>query len=185
MKRIFLLLAAVDGLAILTTFALGWTSMFRQGLTQVDDPIYLIHFQLGLYTTMGNLAVHCLIFIYFLGTGRWVKEVAIAYKIPDEPFPKLTRELKRKTFPPALFAMLITIATSAAGAGRQLREWPWYVHATLAIATLLINAWAFRVEYRNVCINADVIDRVLEIAEGIRAEAGLPCSAEAMRQGPV
>ena len=52
-----------------------------------------------------SLGVLCLIFIYFLGTGRWVKEVAIGYKIPDDPLPKLTRELKRKAFPAALFAM--------------------------------------------------------------------------------
>ena len=182
MKRIFLLLVVLDGLALVATFAAGVVSKLRDALPNVDDPTFLIHFQLGLYTTIGNLAVHCLIFIYFLGTGRWVKEVALAYEIPDAPLPRLTRELKRWTFPPALFAMLITIATSAAGAGGQLREWPWQVHGSLAIVTLLINAWAFTVEYRNVRMNAEVIDQVMNEVERIRAERGLPSSSEAFQQ---
>ena len=131
-----------------------------------DDPHSPLHFYLGLFSVLGTLAVHCLIFIYFLGTGRWVKEVAIAYGIPDRPLPKLTRELKRRTFPVAL------------GEGR----WPWPYHALLAAATLLVNAWAFVVEYRNVGINAGIIDDVMREVDRIRAERGLPSNEEALRQ---
>ena len=52
-------------------------------------------------------------YTYFLGTGRWVKEVGLAYELPDDPLPRLTRELKRRTFPPALFAMLVAMASLA------------------------------------------------------------------------
>ena len=79
-----------------------------------------------------------------------MKEVALAYGLPNAPLPKLTRELKRRTFPPALFAMLVPIAAAAAGAAVQWRDWQWTVHCTLAVATLAVNAWAFWVEYRNV-----------------------------------
>ena len=87
----------------------------------MDDPTYQIHFLLGLFAVLVTLAVHCLIFIYFLGTGRWVKEVVLAYRLPDAPLPRLTRELKRRTFPLALLAMLVPIATAAAGAGAAAR----------------------------------------------------------------
>src|SRR4029079_2179514 len=123
-------------------------------------------------------------FIYFLGTGRWVKEVAIAYRIPDEPWPKLTRELKRGTFPPALFSMLIAIAAAAAGTGAQLelKAWPWYLHMTLGLLTLLINPWAFRIEIRNVTINAEIIDAVLQEVDRIRAANGLSSNDEALQE---
>jgi hypothetical protein len=111
-----------------------------------------------------------------------VKEVGLAYDLPDAPLPKLTRELKRRTFPPALIAMLVTIATAAAGAGAQLQAWPWLVHATLATAALLINGWAFVVEYRNVSTNAGVIEQVMREVERIRAERGLPPNAVAVEQ---
>jgi hypothetical protein len=126
--------------------------------------------------------VHCLIFTYFLGTGRWVKEVALAYQLPDEPWPKLTRALKRWTFPPALIAMLVTIGAAAAGMGVQVRAWPWYVHGLLALTTLAVNYAAFVVEYHSVRTNGEIIDQVLVEVDRIRAEHGLPSNLEALAQ---
>jgi hypothetical protein len=178
MKRIFLNLAVLDFLALLACFVWG----FATGPLDRDTSTYLVHFHLGLYSTIANLGVHCLIFIYFLGTGRWVKEVALAYELPDVPYPRLTRDLKRRTFPPALFAMLIPIAAAASGLGTQMREWSGWIHFTLAVATLLVNLWAFRIEYRNVSINGGVIDEVLREVDRIRAEHGLPSNSEALEQ---
>jgi hypothetical protein len=169
-------------LALLASFGFGVASKLRESALHPGDPTFLTHFLLGLFTAIGTLLVHCLIFTYFLGTGRWVKEVGLAYDLPDADLPRLTRELKRRTFPPALAAMLVTIATAAAGAGAQLQEWPWTVHASLAVATLVVNAWAFRIEYRNLRINADALDRVLQEVDRIRAERGLPSNQEALRQ---
>ncbi len=177
MTRTFTILAAILTLAQLATIGFGFYSKFLD-LSELKKDIFLIHFFLGLATAIGLLLVHCIIFTYFLGTGRWVKEVGLAYDLPDEPWPKLTRELKRSAFPAALFAMLIAIATTSAGAGAQLQSWRWEVHATLAFATLLINLWAFRVEYRNVTLNATVIREVLNEVDRIRAARGLPSNAE-------
>jgi hypothetical protein len=182
MTRIFLTLASVNALSLLVTFLFGVASMLRQGVSDPDDPTYQIHFLLGLFSAICTLLVHCIIFTYFLGTGRWVKEVGQAYGLPDDPWPKLTRELKRATFPPALFAMLITIATAAAGTGSQLRVWEWWVHGSLAVITLAVNGWAFTVEYRNVTTNAGVIEAVLRDVDRIRAERGLPPNADALQQ---
>jgi hypothetical protein len=185
MTRIFLTLASVNALGLVASFLFGVVSMLQGGVTNADDPIFQIHFWVGLATALCTLLVHCIIFTYFLGTGRWVKEVGLAYSLPDAPLPKLTRELKRATFPPALFAMLITIATVAAGAGNQTKAWPWWVHGSLSLFALAINAWAFAVEYRNVNINAAVIDNVLREVDRIRAERGLPTNAEALQQDQV
>ena len=182
MTRIFLTLAAADFLSLTLTFALGCWSKLTDGLHASAGSVYLLHFLFGLFTAVGTLLVHCLIFTYFLGTGRWVKEVTLAYDLPDEPWHKRTRELKRQTFPPALAAMLVTIVTAAAGAGAQLQAWPWTVHFTLGIATLLVNAWAIRLEYRNVRINAATLDEVLAEVDRVRAKRGLPPNAEALAE---
>src|SRR5262245_19594669 len=179
MTRIFTTLAALDALALLVAYGVGW---LRKGLSDPQGLLYLTHFILGLAAALLTLLVHCLIFTYFLGTGRWVKEVGLAYDLPDAPLPKLTRELKRQAFPPALAAMLIAIATAAAGAGARMADWPWPIHATLATLTLLVNAWAFVVEYRTVSINAGVIEQVMREVERIRAERGLESNAEAMER---
>jgi hypothetical protein len=179
MTRIFTTLAATDTLALLVTFAFGCASAFW------NHDFYLVHFNLGLFAAILTLLVHCLIFTYFLGTGRWVKEVALAYGMPDRPWPKLTRELKRQTFPPALFAMLVIIAASAAGAGVQVGVWSWLIHAGLALVTLAVNFWAFVVEYRNVGVNAGAIEAVLAEVDRLRAERGLPSNAEALLEDRV
>ena len=180
MNRIFICLASLDGLALFASVALGTMYKLRGAHADEHDTIWMVHFYFGLASTILNLLVHCLIFTYFLGTGRWVKEVALAYGLPDEPYPKLTRELKRKTFPPALIAMLIAIAAVAAGAGAQLRSWHWSIHASLSGITLIVNLCAFVIEYRNVALNAEVVDKVLQEAERIRAEKGLSTSEEAL-----
>jgi hypothetical protein len=182
MSRILARLAAFNFFVLLLTFAVGWLSRWRGSLANGDDSTYMIHFFLGLFAVLLTLGVHCLIFIYFLGTGRWVKEVALAYRLPDAPLPRLTRDLKRRTFPVALTAMLVPIAAAAAGAAAQRGEWSWIVHASLASATLLVNLWAFVVEYRNVTINAGIIDDVMREVDRIRAEHGLPSNAEAIQQ---
>jgi hypothetical protein len=179
MTRTFSMLAGLTTAAILLTIGVGFGSFFRPR-TEFQNDIFIAHFFLGLTTAIGILLVHCLIFIYFLGTGRWVKEVTLAYQMPDEPHHKQTRELKRATFPPALFAMLIGIATSAAGAGAQLQAWPWPVHMALAFLTLAVNLWAFRIEYRNVAANAGVIQAVLAEVDRIRLARGLNTNAEAL-----
>jgi hypothetical protein len=178
MGPLFLILAGLNTLALIATAFFGMLSFFG-GL---GAELYVTHFTLGLFTALLTLLVHCIIFTYFLGTGRWVKEVALAYQLPDAEFYKKTRELKRSSFPPALTAMLVTIATAAGGAGQALQEWPWFVHACLALAAFLVNLWAFHVEYRDVSANALVLDSVLAEVDRIRAARGLPTNAEALRQ---
>jgi hypothetical protein len=182
MAKILARLAAFNLVLLTATFVAGVVSYLRGSLTNAADSTYMLHLYLGLLAGITTLGVHCLVFIYFLGTGRWVKEVALAYRIPDVPLPRLTRDLKRRTFPPALAAMLVPIAASAAGAGVAAQQWPWYYHGGLAVATLAVNAWAFWIEYRSVCINAGIIDEVMREVDRIRAEHGLPSNAEALRQ---
>ncbi len=182
MTRIFTLLAVLVSLALLATVGFGFWSWALAKSTEFYKDIFVCHFLLGLTTAIGVLFVHCIIFTYFIGTGRWVKEVGLAYDLPDEPLLKLTRKLKAWTFPWALFAMLSAIATAAAGAGAQLRAWHENIHATLAGLTLGLNLWAFRIEYRNVQRNAQLIQAVLAEVERIRQLRGLPSNAEALQE---
>ncbi len=185
MTRIFTTLAVLNTVGLLASFGIGVASKLRDGVHQPEDPTYGYHFLLGLTVAFLTLLVHCLVFTYFLGTGRWVKEVGLAYGLPDEALPRLTRELKRGTFPPALVAMLITIATAAAGAAAHVGAWHWTVHATAAVLTLLINGWAFAVEYHALRTNAGVLEEVMREVDRIRAERGLPTNAEALEQEEV
>lgn len=163
MTRLFRVLALLTTLALTATYLCG--VLVHWGV----PALFLWHFNLGLFTALGTLLVHCLIFTYFLGTGRWVKEVAQAYRLPDYPWPRRTRDLKRSTFPPALLAMLSTIATAAAGQGAFLADWPWGIHFTLATLTLILNLAVFRRELRHLAENARILDAVMIEVERRRA----------------
>jgi hypothetical protein len=182
MARIFKIMAALDTLLLLASYALGIASKLLHGVEHAESPIFWYHWLLGLATAVVTLFVHCLIFTYFLGTGRWVKEVKLAYRLPDEPLPKLTRDLKRRVFPPALFSMLAAIATGAAGAAAQVRVAPWELHFALATLTLLVNLWAFRIEIRCLQTNVRVLDEVLVEVDRLRTVHGLVSNAEALEQ---
>ncbi len=175
----FLFLAGVNGFLLVSSYVLGWVSRLQDGAHR-ELSVYITHFAVGLLTAILTLLVHSIIFTYFLGTGRWVKEVGLAYKLPDALLPRQTRELKRRVFPPALFAMLITIATAAAGQGAQMGLWHWSIHMTVATLTLLVNGWAYRIEYRCLAENAVVLTSVMREVERIRAEQGLVPNAEAL-----
>jgi hypothetical protein len=181
MTRLFTVLAWLDALLLVASYLLGVVSKLRHGV-QTGDPIYWYHFLCGLTTALVTLLVHCLIFTYFLGTGRWVKEVRLAYDLPYAPLHKQTRDLKRRVFPPALFAMLGAAFTGMAGAAAHVQVWPWEVHFSLATLTLFLNFWAFRVEYQCLQANAVVLQEVLREVDEIRARRGLPSNTEALEQ---
>ncbi len=188
MTRIFVTMAGINLVALAVSFGLGVPYLLDRLGDQLGDPgnplgdrpalitpvpyqphaAVSIHFLVGLFTVIFTLLVHCLIFTYFLGTGRWVKEVARAYALPDDPWPRQTRELKRIAFPPALFSMLSAIAAAAAGAGAQLAVWPWWIHLALGAVTLLVNLWACRIEYQAVAHNARIIEQVMVEVARIR-----------------
>lgn len=182
MTRMFLTLASLNAVFLTSSFSLGLASKLRDGVNNPSDSIYWYHFLFGLTTNVLTLLVHCLIFTYFLGTGRWVKEVKLAYDLPDEPLPRLTRDLKRRVFPPALYAMLFAIATGASGAAAHVKLSHWSIHATLATCTLLVNLWAFTVEWRCLRTNATVLVDVMQLVDGIRVRRGLPTNEEALEQ---
>jgi hypothetical protein len=182
MTRIFMVLAGLDALLLLVSYSLGVVSKLRHGVDSPSDPIFWYHFLLGLTTAILTLFVHCLIFTYFLGTGRWVKEVKLAYSMADDPLPKLTRELKRRVFPPALFAMLFGIATGAAGAAAQVQVSPWELHAVLGTLAVLVNLWAFRIEVQCLRTNGWVLEEVMRAVDRLRARHGLPSNEVALQE---
>ncbi len=182
MTRIFLVFAILIATALVASFATGILSWLHQGLTSADSSLYLMHFVLGLLSALAVLLSHCLAITYFLGTGRWVKEVCLAYGLPDERWPRQTRAIKRGNTPYAILAMLLAIATAAAGAGRQNAAWPAWLHATLAGLTLLVNAVVWTIEYRNMKTNSRILDEVYAEVDRVRAEQGLASNEEALRE---
>jgi hypothetical protein len=184
MTRIFTTLAALNVVALVAAFLTGVVSQLQHGAPP-DESAYVVHFVVGLVAVLGNLLLHCLVMTYFLGTGRLIKEVTLAYELPDERWARPTRDLKRSNTPQAILAMLLAIAVAAAGEGDRHNVWPWWIHLVLACVALTWNFWVFLAEYRNIATNGRILDEVIQEVERIRAERGLPSSAEVIQDGTV
>lgn len=114
----------------------------------------------GIMATLTCIAVHCVVFTYFIATAKWVQHAILVKKL-DPQLAGPTRSFKRQAFPAALLAMGITFAATLLGAARFSYgiSARWHeVFAWVAIATNLLVAL---VEYRAIARNGALIDGLL------------------------
>ncbi|MFO0969159.1 MAG: hypothetical protein U0793_26695 [Gemmataceae bacterium] len=70
MAHTYRFLAALLTIALVATIGLGFWSFFHTEVTEFKKNIFLVHFFSGSSPPLASLLAHCLIFTYFLGTGR-------------------------------------------------------------------------------------------------------------------
>jgi hypothetical protein len=118
----------------ITTVFLGFSMQGRVGVGN--------HFLFGVFTTFLVTLAQSMTMFYFIGTGKQVRELVVKDEKGPE-FVRRTKIFKAKVFPPALWAMLFTMATMIVGGGVDVRSIPPLVHAGLATIALYFNVVAF------------------------------------------
>jgi hypothetical protein len=124
------------------------------------------HVLFGFYSTFLVTLTQSMTMFYFIGTGKQVKDLAAA--LPAGPqLIQRTKVFKAKVFPPALWAMLFTMATMIIGGGVHTHvSWtPPLLHAALAVLSLYFNIVAFWKEANCMIENNTVLeelDRLLQ-----------------------
>jgi hypothetical protein len=185
MNRIFTSLALVSIAALVATLLLGFS------LGDLNDPalrhsdqlprlvhLSMIHKMFGLASALIVVLVNSIVVTYFIGTGRWCKEVVEAYSL-DLELIRRSLTIKRRTFPWAVMAMLAIVGVSALGAaadpGRmQPGTEHWAIpHLIGSLAGIGFIAWAFVLEAQRIREQQDVISQVLSEVKRIRDERGL------------
>src|SRR5207244_13385584 len=123
------------------------------------------HVLLGLFTTFLVTLTQSMTMFYFIGTGRQVKDLVAALPQGSDLVQR-TKVFKAKVFPPALWAMLFTMATMIIGGGVHTRvSWtPPILHAALAAVSLDSNRVAVWKEGKYMIENnllMEEVDRLL------------------------
>ena len=113
---------------------------------------------------MTTLFVHGVAFTYFLGTGRWVKEVVHVYQMPEWVLAQGLRN-KRRAFPFELGGMLLVGAAAWTGAGADAQGWPAHWHLAASMAALAFNLGAYAAEYAAIVAQARLILEVKDRAD--------------------
>jgi hypothetical protein len=117
------------------------------GFTIDSRAVMQQHVLVGFFATFLVTLSQSMTMFYFIGTGKHVKDLVIEHSI-TEGFVQRTKVFKTRVFPPALWAMLFTMATMILGGGVHTKVIPWWVHFGLAAAALFFNIQAFVREAR-------------------------------------
>ena len=107
------------------------------------------HVALAIPTVMFSLFSQSMVIFFFIGTGRLVKDDVARYPEEDRRrVYKALSEFKRRTSPPATFALLSSIAVFVLGGAVHTRALPSWTHLAASLAALLLHAWALVAEWR-------------------------------------
>jgi hypothetical protein len=100
------------------------------------------HFLFAVFATFLVTLSQSMTMFYFIGTGKQVKDL-VAKDAMAQDFILRTKRFKARVFPPALWAMLFTMAATIIGGGVHTKLLPSYVHSGLAAVALYFNLIAF------------------------------------------
>lgn len=181
MNRILLGLACTNYLLVAITVYLGLLSDGR-GQTDGRD-LFHYHLMSAISTALFTMFVHCIVFTYFLGTTRWVRETSAAYSLDNE-LSQRSQRCRFRAFSAALIGIFAIVMTVASGAWTDTalpgaeKTWSLWAHRILPGATYVYMLFAFRRQYLAVEEHMELTDEVMARVDEIRVARGLPTVAQ-------
>jgi len=126
------------------------------------------HMVLGVFVGVYVAILQVMVMFHFIGSGKEIKQ-AIEVLGGDSDVIQRLRRMKMQVMPAATFAPLLVGAGVILGGGahtKALGSWAW-IHWALAGAGLLLNLYAFPIEYRCLVANLELLK---EVDDRIRRE---------------
>ena len=170
MNRIFLGLAVTNMTLLVAAFGVG---LIGSSMPRGPGAFWPgLHVLFGLSATMTCLLVHSVVYTYFLGTGKWVKEVERVYGMPGR-FVARSKRNKRRAFPFEFWSMMLVGGAAWLGAAADTMggHWAWW-HLGMAAVAIGFNLGAHAVEYLAIVGQYRLLQEVKLEADRIR-EASL------------
>ena len=179
MERVFVRAATFAVALMAATAALG---LWLGDLHGQTDPAVLrwgtVHRLSGVLAALMVVLVNSMAVTYFIGTGRWCREVVETYGL-DAHYIDRSRSLKRSAFPFALVGMLAVVSIVALGgaadpaSGRPGTS-DWVTpHLVGALALAAAIAWCFQAQLPKIRGQHALIEQVMEEVRTARRLRGL------------
>lgn len=148
MTALFLGLMLANFICLIATAAVGYAGLMHW------------HRLFGALAAIVCTGVHCVVFTYFIATGKWI-EHAILVKGLEPKIAEGTRPLRRGAFAAALSIITLAIVTAIVGAAVDNFYLSPLWHHVMAMVLLAGNVGAAIVEYRCIAANGELIDGIL------------------------
>lgn len=106
------------------------------------------HVAYAIPTVLLSLFSQSMVIFFFIGTGRLVKDEIVGYAEADRrAVLEVLRDFKRRTSPPATFALLSAIAVFVLGGAAHTKALPSWVHLTASLTAVATHFWALGAEW--------------------------------------
>lgn len=146
------------------------------GLTSARDLLPLeiytrTHVLLAIFAAFLVLFGHSMTMFYFIGTGIRMKELVAEHEIQEDLITP-TKIFKKRVFPFATMAMLVTMITFIIGGGVDTGRVPSWGHLLLALVATVLHFIAMQKEAVAISANVRLFDRLDELV--VAKEGGGP-----------
>ncbi len=167
MHRIFLTLAVTNISLLVASLVLGFGASAEP---RAPGAVWHgTHVLIGILTTMVTLLVHSIVYTYFLGTHKWVKEVVRVYQLPDWVLAQ-SKKNKSKAFRFEFWGMTLIGISAWLGAGADAQGMNPLWHLGVVSITFAFHLGAFTVEYLTIIAQARLLLEVKARADALREE---------------
>ena len=130
-----------------------------------------LHMLWGLFTATLIILLQCLIFGFFIGSGKSIKRVVEENALSREWIQK-TKDYKNRSYPMLMLAILVSLSAAVVGGGVSTGSVPVWIHQGLAWAALALNVYSLWVSYQVVVENVEAIHRINEQVRLSKGEEG-------------
>ena len=179
MDRVFSRVALLAVALMAATAGLG---IWLGDLHGQTDPAVLrwgtVHRLSGVLAALLVVLVNSMAVTYFIGTGRWCREVVEAYGL-DGSYIERSRRLKRSAFPFAMLGMLAVVMIVALGgaadpaSGRPGTQQWVTPHLIGGIGLAAAIAWCFQAQLPQIRLQHVLIEEVMTEVRDSRHRRGL------------
>ena len=150
-------LLAIAGLLITSIQGFAVASGL-DALTPLARALVTRHVGYAIPTVLFSLFSQSMVIFFFIGTGRLVKDDTARYPEAERRLVlRALADFKRRTSPPATFALLSSIGVFVLGGAVHTRALPSWTHLTAAILALALHAWALSAEWKAFGENAQLM----------------------------
>jgi hypothetical protein len=131
-----------------------------------------LHMLWGFFMAILIVLLQCLVFGFFIGSGKSIKRVVEENGL-EKAWIQKTKDYKNRSYPMLMLAILVSAAAAIMGGGVSVGAVPLWVHETLVWAALVLNIDSLWISYRVVVENVRDIHQINREVSASRREKGL------------